>query len=170
MIKQAGFGGGCHWCTEAVFSALKGIRSVRQGWIASEGSDASFSEGVIVEYDDAVIPFATLIAIHLYTHSSTSQHSMRDKYRSAVYAFNRHDAQFAREAIEALQQEFNGQIVTRVVPYREFTQSRDELLDYYFSDPEKPFCKLYINPKLRLIMQQFSEAAAPDKLEHLHSK
>lgn len=167
MVRQAGFGGGCHWCTEAVFSSLKGVRSVKQGWIASTGDNRSFSEGVLVEYDDDIISFATLIAIHLYTHSSTSQHAMRDKYRSAVYAFNAQDTQLARETIQALQPEFNEPVITQALPYYEFTQSREELLDYYFSDPQKPFCELYITPKLRLIMERFSKVADTNKLAHL---
>lgn len=167
MVKQAGFGGGCHWCTEAVFSSLKGIQSVQQGWIASIEGNTSFSEGVIVQYDDDIISFDSLIAIHLYTHSSTSQHSMRGKYRSAVYTFDDCEALLAKRAIEVLQSEFNDPIITLVLPYNEFTLSREELLNYYFSDPQKPFCELYINPKLKLILDRFSNDANPDKLKHL---
>lgn len=167
MFKKAGFGGGCHWCTEAVFSSLRGIQSVQQGWIASIGNDSSFSEGVIVEYDEGIISFETLIAIHLYTHSSTSQHSMRCKYRSAVYTFDDCDAAVAMQAIEALRPEFSETIITEVLPFKEFLLSRDELLDYYFSNPQKPFCERYITPKLKLIIDQFSKAANNDKLKHL---
>jgi peptide-methionine (S)-S-oxide reductase len=161
MLKQAGFGGGCHWCTEAVFSSLKGVRRVQQGWIGSIGANAASSEGVIVEYDDNVISFATLIAIHLYTHGSTSQHSMRGKYRSAIYTFDDDDAQLAQEALDTLQSDFDEPIITKVMPYQEFTQSREELLDYYFKNPQKPFCELYINPKLKLIMERFSNLLKP---------
>ncbi|MFL9843947.1 peptide-methionine (S)-S-oxide reductase [Flavobacterium rhizosphaerae] len=167
MVKQAGFGGGCHWCTEAVFSSLKGVHAVQQGWIASDGDNASFSEGVIISYDAEIISFATLIAIHAYTHSSTSQHPMRDKYRSAVYTFNDDDVQLAKEAIEALQSEFNEPLITCVLPYQAFNPSRNELKDYYFNNPQKPFCELYINPKLKLIMQRFSRVANHEKLKHL---
>ena len=168
MVRQAGFGGGCHWCTEAVFSSLRGIHSVKQGWIASKEENASFSEGVIVAYDDGIISFATLIAIHLYTHSSTARHSLRDKYRSAIYAFDDEDLHEAKQAISVLQVEFNGAIITQVLPFHAFTLSREELLNYYFDDPQKPFCTLYIHPKLKLIMERFSKAADPDKLRHLH--
>ncbi len=168
MTKQAGFGGGCHWCTEAVFSSLKGVRSVQQGWIASVGDDSGFSEGVLVTYDTDVIPFSTLIAIHLYTHSSTSLHSMRDKYRSAVYTFDDDDSVLAIETINDLQQEFGHGIITRVLPFAEFSLSREELLNYYFSNPQKPFCELYINPKLQVIMERFSHFANDVKLQHLN--
>ncbi|MEL1245037.1 peptide-methionine (S)-S-oxide reductase [Flavobacterium sp. DGU11] len=167
MSKQAGFGGGCHWCTEAVFSSLKGVLSVEQGWIASEGENSEFSEGVVVTYDDDSIPFGTLIAIHLHTHSSTSMHPMRDRYRSAVYTYNENDRLTAIEAIVNLQPEFDRPVITQVLPFASFKASREELLDYYFSDPQKPFCELYINPKLKFIMDRFSNAANHDKLQHL---
>ncbi|MGK4568583.1 peptide-methionine (S)-S-oxide reductase [Flavobacterium sp. 3HN19-14] len=167
MITQAGFGGGCHWCTEAVFSALKGVVSVRQGWIASDGENTSFSEGVLVAYNPEIIPFATLIAIHLYTHASTSQHSMRGKFRSAVYTFNDEDSRSASEIISSLQSDFAAPIITQILPFAEFSESRSELLDYYFSNPQKPFCELYINPKLKVILEQFADFADAGKLGHL---
>jgi peptide-methionine (S)-S-oxide reductase len=79
MIKKAGFGGGCHWCTEAVFSSLKGVLRVDQGWIASAGENSALSEGVVVEYDDEKINLQILIQIHIYTHSATSVHSLRSR-------------------------------------------------------------------------------------------
>lgn len=90
-MKKIGFGGGCHWCTEAVFQSLKGVKSVAQGWIASEGKASTFSEAVMVAYDPLKIPLKVLVEIHLRTHKSTSNHSMRKKYRSAVYVFNDED-------------------------------------------------------------------------------
>lgn len=76
-IHRIAFGGGCHWCTEAVYNSLKGIISVEQGFVASEGEESSFSEAVIVRYDPINISLEDLILIHLYTHKSTSNHSMR---------------------------------------------------------------------------------------------
>ncbi len=167
MVKKTGFGGGCHWCTEAVFSSLKGVLSVQQGWIASNGENTSFSEGVIVEYDTAIITLNILIAVHLHTHSSTSQHSMRGKYRSAVYTFNQEDATLAAVAIRTLQNEFDETIITNVLPYADFTLNREDSLNYYYSDPERPFCENYIDPKLKLLLKQFTDVADVNKLKHL---
>ena len=81
------FGGGCHWCTEAVFQQLKGVIRVEQGFVASVNEYQSFSEAVIVHFNPSIIPLKILVEIHLYTHKSTSNHSMRSKYRSAIYYF-----------------------------------------------------------------------------------
>jgi peptide-methionine (S)-S-oxide reductase len=167
MIKKAGFGGGCHWCTEAVFSSLKGIELVQQGWIASDGENTSFSEGVLIEYDTRYITLETLIAVHLHTHSSTAQHSMRGKYRSAVYVFSTDDAADSLTAIQSLQKDFDKPVITQVLPYCDFRLNREDSLNYYYSDPERPFCENYINPKLKLLLQQFTNVADSDKLKHL---
>jgi peptide-methionine (S)-S-oxide reductase len=49
MVSKIGFGGSCHWCTEAIFLSLKGVTAVKQGWIASDGQNSTFSEAVIVD-------------------------------------------------------------------------------------------------------------------------
>ncbi len=85
-IDKIGFGGGCHWCTEAVFQSLMGVIKVEQGWISAEGTE-DFHEAIILHFNSDIISLKKLIEVHLYTHNSTSNHSMRIKYRSAVYAF-----------------------------------------------------------------------------------
>ena len=169
MISRAqiGFGGSCHWCTEAIFLSLKGVSIVQQGWIASNGINTSFSEGVIVVYDAEVISLQTLIEIHLHTHSCTSDHSMRSKYRSAVYTFDEEQREIALTKIESLQKEFPDSIITQVLTCIEFKLNTEDFLNYYFSRPEKPFCENIVNPKLRLLMKQFAGEVDMQKLPHL---
>jgi len=75
-----GFGGGCHWCTEAVFQSLKGVEKVEQGWISPANDISAFSESVLVHFQLKQNFLQTLIAVHLQTHSATSEHKMRNKY------------------------------------------------------------------------------------------
>jgi peptide-methionine (S)-S-oxide reductase len=84
-LKRIAFGGGCHWCTEAVFQQVVGVLKVEQGYVASKAKQSDYSEGVIIHYDRDKISLKSLIEIHLHTHQSTSNHSMRNKYRSAIY-------------------------------------------------------------------------------------
>lgn len=152
-MTTIGFGGSCHWCTEAIFQSLEGVLEVKQGWILSE----YFSEAVVVDYDSAIISEATLIAVHLHTHNCTSNHSMREKYRSAVYTFTEDQASSAKEIISGLQTDFELPIITEVLPFREFKWNKPEQLNYYYTDPARPFCRNYIDPKLRLLMQRFGK-------------
>jgi len=162
-LIKIGFGGGCHWCTEAVFQSLKGVYKVDQGYIASDGKNHSFSEAVIVYFNPLEIALKSLIEIHLYTHKSTSNHRMRDKYRSAVYSFSNKQERDSKVIIENLQQEFDGQIITTVIPFLEFKASREAIQNYYQKHSDKPFCRNYINPKLEVLLQKFSETVIQEK-------
>jgi peptide-methionine (S)-S-oxide reductase len=167
VIHEIGFGGSCHWCTEAIFQSLKGVVEVKQGWISSRGQASTFSEGVLVCFDENLISLKTLIAIHLHTHSCTSAHNMRSKYRSAVYTFDDTQAACAREALSGLRHEFESPIITKIIPFVDFKLNSETHLNYYYSNPDKPFCENVVNPKLRILLAQFSEKVDSGKLQDL---
>jgi len=156
-LSKIAFGGGCHWCTEAVFQSLKGVHLVEQGFVASDGTNDSFSEAVIVHFDKDEIALKKLIAIHLYTHGSTSSHSMRSKYRSAIYYFKTEDQVASTLVLKELQVDFDKNLITGVFPFKAFKASNKMFHEYYLKDKEKPFCKTYIEPKLKLLLDKFSE-------------
>jgi peptide-methionine (S)-S-oxide reductase len=167
MISKIGFGGSCHWCTEAIFLSLKGVTAVEQGWIASDGDNSGFSEAVIVQYNTKVISPETLVAVHLYTHSCTSNHTMRDKYRSAVYTFREEQVFIAKKVINVVQQELNAPVITKIIPFKRFRLNKQNYLNYYYSNPDKPFCQNIVNPKLKILMHRFAKQADAEKLAHL---
>ncbi|GAA4962708.1 peptide-methionine (S)-S-oxide reductase [Algibacter aquimarinus] len=167
MTKIA-FGGGCHWCTEAVFQSLIGVLKVEQGFVASTHNNSDFSEAVIVHFDDSKISTEVLIEIHLHTHKSTSNHSMRSKYRSAVYVFSENQMNQVKLQLEFLQFQFKDKIVTQVLPFDTFKESRMEIQNYYYNNPNKPFCESFINPKLQTLLKKFSKYTDQKKLKHLN--
>lgn len=167
QLDKIALGGSCHWCTEAIFLALKGVAQVEQGWVASIAPHDTFSEGVIVHFDPTQITLRNLIAAHLYSHSCTSNHAMRVKYRSAIYVYSAQQHAQAQQIIADFQPEFDNKIITRVQPFVAFTPSRDEIVNYYFKNPSKPFCQTYINPKLKRLMAQFPQVVDHAKLAHL---
>ncbi len=156
-IKKVALGGGCHWCTEAVFLSLQGVTRVEQGFVAQKGDGSSFSEAVIVTYNPSQISLRDLVEIHLHTHQSTSEHSFRHKYRSAVYAFSDGDYDESNHILRELQTEFKETIVTKTYHFKEFKPSDEQFHNYYYSNPEKPFCKSYIDPKLKVLMAKYSK-------------
>lgn len=166
-LEKIGLGGSCHWCTEAIFQSLKGVLHVNQGWIASDDDPARFSEAVVVEFDPDQMSLETLIEIHLHTHSCTSDHSMRSKYRSAVYTFTEQQLSSASDAIEKLQADFDQSIITEVAPFGEFKLNDEKYLDYYSKNPDKPFCKTFIDPKLKMLLKRFSNEVDGCKIKPL---
>ena len=168
--NKIALGGGCHWCTEAVFQSLNGVEKVEQGYVASLGDNSSLSEAVIVHFNTNDISLETLVAIHLYTHKSTSNHSMRTKYRSAVYTFSEVQKNKVAQIIKGLQKVFENKLITQVYPFQTFKASRAEITNYYYKNPKKPFCESFINPKLKLLLDQFSSTVNHEKLKHLHNE
>ncbi|MHA4895373.1 peptide-methionine (S)-S-oxide reductase [Pedobacter sp. PWIIR3] len=166
-MEEIGFGGSCHWCTEAIFLSLKGVIEVQQGWMTSSDSPSTFSEAVLVRFDPLVISLETLITIHLHTHSCTSSHSMRNKYRSAIYTFGPRQQVYANASLQLLQKDFTEPIITEVVEFEGFKLNKPEYLNYYYRDPEKPFCQNIVNPKLQQLLKDFSENVDQEKLQHL---
>ena len=163
MISKIGFGGSCHWCTEAIFQSLKGVTLVEQGWVSPDQDYSDLSEAVIVNFDNSKITLDVLIAIHLHTHSCTSEHSMRAKYRSAVYTYNPNQSQVSEEILKSLQKDFGSRIITLVLPMGSFRLNQQSYLDYYYSNPEKPFCKNIVTPKLKLLTERFSDTVDRSK-------
>lgn len=144
----AGFGGGCHWCTEAVFQPLRGVSAVRQGFIASDAPDDGWSEAVEVEFDPVQIDLRDLLRVHLGTHASGADHKLRGKYRSAVYVTSIDEQRRCAALIGELEVELGTTFVTRALLHRGFKPSDARFQNYYRSGPDKPFCRAYIEPKL----------------------
>ncbi len=154
QIITLGLGGGCHWCTEAIFSSINGVLNVQQGWLSSEPPSDSFSEGVLLEIDTNIISLKDIISIHIDTHSSDNKHSKRDKYRSAIYVQNEQDRRTVFEIISLINAGRDKEIITQTLILNEFKlQTTENYLDYYYKRPDKPFCKAYINPKLKKLLK-----------------
>ena len=163
-VKKIGLSGSCYWCTEAIFLSLRGVTKVEQGWLSSFADDDWFSEGIIVTYMPDVLSLKNLIAIHLHTHSSTKVHSMRDKYRSAVYAMEPYQNTEIKHNLALLQDEFELPLITRAYTFNQFKPSDGSMQNYYYSDPQRPFCENIITPKLKKLFASHAHLMDKDKL------
>lgn len=166
-MNKIGFGGSCHWCTEAIFLSLNGVKSVDQGWISSLNENSEFSEAVVVHFDEDIITLENLIEIHLHTHSCTAEHSMRKKYRSAIYIFSTFQQQESILAIKKFQVDFIQPIITKVISFDKFKLNTNQYLNYYYNDPEKPFCENIVNPKLQKLIASFPKNINREKIDFL---
>ncbi|KQN33766.1 peptide methionine sulfoxide reductase [Sphingomonas sp. Leaf407] len=158
-MEAAGFGGGCHWCTEGVFQILRGVAGVDQGFLQSTPPDDAWAEGVVVAFDPAVVPLDVLIEVHLRTHSANSGYSPNGRYRSAVYVEGNDQQQRAEAAIARLGPDIATAARTKVLPLVGFRPSEACYRNYYRTDPTRPFCRRYIDPKLAAIRRDFAAYA-----------
>ncbi|UZO80600.1 peptide-methionine (S)-S-oxide reductase [Aquimarina sp. ERC-38] len=154
--EKIGLGGGCHWCTEAVFQALNGVIKVEQGYIRSIPPNKNFSEGVIVHFQPESVCLKDLIKVHVCTHKSTKNHSFRKKYRSAIYVTSDQQKIQCQEILKTLEQEFSISFITEVLAFKEFKASRIKIQNYYQKDRNKPFCTRYIDPKIAMMKAEFT--------------
>ncbi|OUS17998.1 peptide methionine sulfoxide reductase [Nonlabens dokdonensis] len=149
---KIGLGGGCHWCTEAVFQAVTGVSLVEQGYISSQAPYNTMSEAVLVHFSNDV-DLENLIDIHLQTHASTQQHSRRKDYRSAIYYFDPEMKSSVEAVMISLSRKRNKNFITQILPFHAFKPSRASIQNYYKTRPEAPFCTRYIEPKLKKVKE-----------------
>ena len=155
-MQKIAFGGGCHWCTEAIFQSLLGVQKVEQGWIASSMETATTpSEAVIVYFDASLISLDILTEIHLFTHNATSNHAFRKKYRSAVYTFSSSQEKEAQQILKEKQKLFTKPLVTKIYSFESFKLNEEQYLNYYQKNPNKPFCQVRIEPKLKVLVERY---------------
>jgi peptide-methionine (S)-S-oxide reductase len=159
--QKIGLGGGCHWCTEGIFQMLRGVAQVEQGFIRSDPPANVWAEGIGVHFDPLGIDLATLVEVHLRTHAASATYVATGKYRSAIYVHEDVQQQQATRTIASLQQEFEDPIETQVLRLRSFKPSDDRFRNYYANNPDKPFCRRYIDPKVDFIRRNFAEIIAP---------
>ena len=109
-----------------------------------------------MQFDPEVIDLASLIDIHLHTHSSTSQHRMRAKYRSAIYVNSPQQAREANTILSEIQETFSETLVTRVLPLARFKSSQSRWQNYLEKNSGNQFCERYIEPKLEKLHDDYT--------------
>lgn len=174
VSERATLAGGCFWCLEPIFGALRGVRRVVPGYIGGHWPNPSYervctgttghAEAVEIEFDPEAISYRTLLEVFFGFHDPTTLNrqggDVGSQYRSAI--FHHSDAQ--RETAEALIAELSGAfpdpIVTEVVPATQFHPAEDYHRDYYANNPARPYCQAVIAPKVRRLRERYSELLA----------
>ena len=140
-----------------MFQSLRGVIDVAQGFVRSDPPHENWSEAVRLSFDPDQINLMDLIEIHLRTHASMSDHSMRKKYRSAIYTVDCEQRVVVLQALHSLQKSFNKPLITLALPFRGFRLSEERFQSYYVKSPERPFCRAHIEPKLALLRERYSK-------------
>jgi peptide-methionine (S)-S-oxide reductase len=171
--EVAVFGGGCFWCTEAVFDELRGVQPVVSGYAGGTTQNPTYeqvcsgstghAEVIRVEFDPTQISFRDLMTVFFATHDPTTLNRQGNdvgtQYRSVIlYANDRQKdeaAAFIKELDEA--KTFKNPIVTTIEPLGEFYPAEDYHQKFYANNPYQPYCQYSIPPKLGKLHKLFSE-------------
>lgn len=172
MTEKATLGGGCFWCLEPIYRELRGVKDVAVGYAGGHvenptyeqvcRKDTGHAEVVQVTYDAAEIEYEALLDVFFAIHDPTTPNrqggDVGPQYRSIILTHDDAQRNAAEEAIAALDasDRFESSVVTEVVPLETFYRAEESHQEYWARNPDAPFCRLVIDPKVEKFRRQFS--------------
>lgn len=172
-MQKAVFGGGCFWCTEAVFKSLEGVSVVKPGYAGGEGPHPTYmqvagggtghAEVVYIEYEPHKVSYDDLLTVFFSCHDPTSLNrqgaDVGTQYRSIIFYTTEEQKKEAEDFIKEINasSHVGKKVVTKVEPFERFFEAEDYHHNYYKKNKEAPYCQLVINPKLDHVKKEFAE-------------
>jgi peptide-methionine (S)-S-oxide reductase len=172
-LETITLGGGCFWCTEAVFVRVRGVLDVESGYSNGQVQRPSYeqvctgktghNEVVKLQFDPGQISLRQILGIFFVIHDPTTLNRQGNdtgtQYRSAIYFETPQQEQVAREVIESFTTErlFDKPIVTEVLALANYWPAEDYHQDYYEKNPNQGYCSFVVAPKVAKLRKQFAE-------------
>jgi len=166
------FAGGCFWCTEPVFTQLKGVVKVESGYIGGHSlnptykeicnGDTGHAEGIRITFDANTVSFETLLEVFLVSHDPTTLNRQGNdvgtQYRSAIFYQDEAQHQAAKAMIKAFEdaQVYSAPIVTELNPNATFYPAEDYHQYYFAKNPSNPYCLAVAAPKAAKIRAKYA--------------
>lgn len=168
-MEVALIGGGCFWCTEAVFLRLRGVEKVVSGYAGGDTLNPTYqeictgttghAEVIEIQYDAEVIDFETLLEIFFATHNPTTLNQQGadrgTQYRSVIYYQNEAQKKVAEEVMQKQSSNFSDPIVTELSPMPIFYPAEGYHQNYFNLNGSQGYCQVVIAPKVQKFMEQF---------------
>jgi peptide-methionine (S)-S-oxide reductase len=167
------FGGGCFWCTDAVFERIEGVSGVIPGYSGGNVINPSYrevctgntghAEVVEVTYNPDLVKLETILQVFFTTHDPTTLNrqgaDVGTQYRSAIFYTNERQKRVAEQVIAELEQNnvFDDPIVTEVQPLENFYQTEEYHDGYFDANKQQPYCRFVIQPKIEKLENVFDE-------------
>ncbi len=169
-------GGGCFWCTEAVFKMLRGVSSVLPGYAGGEkpnptyeevcGGKTGHAEVIQIKFDPTQVKFEDLLTVFFASHDPTTMNRQGNdvgtQYRSIILYTTPEQKIKAENFIKDLNNSNpNGKpIVTEIKPLDVFYEAENYHQNYFARNPGNPYCEVIINPKLEKVQEKFAKLLA----------
>jgi peptide-methionine (S)-S-oxide reductase len=171
-LETASLGGGCFWCTEAVFQAVKGVEKVISGYSGGTvpgkptyreicSGLTGHAEVVQVTFDANVISYEDILVIFMTTHDPTTLNRQGadrgTQYRSVIYYHDDKQKDIADLVLKEMKPYYEQPIVTELTAAPVFYEAEKEHQDFYESNPEYGYCSFVIDPKLAKLRKLHSD-------------
>lgn len=165
LRRVATFGAGCFWCTEAVFEAIDGVKSVEVGYMGGTtkkpryeevcGGKTGHAEVSRVTYDPSKVSYEKLLKVFWKAHDPTSLNrqgaDVGTQYRSVIFYSTPEEKAVAEKSMAELQKTTSAKIVTQISPAGEFYEAEDYHQNFFRNNSDHPYCRMVIAPKLEKI-------------------
>jgi peptide-methionine (S)-S-oxide reductase len=156
-------GGGCFWCTEAVFERIDGVSEVISGYAGGKTINPTYkdictgatghAEVIKIIFDPNVISFKEILEVFAECHDPTTLNrqgaDVGTQYRSTIMYLSEKQENVAKEWKQKLSEKWVDPIVTEIVPAPKFYPAEDYHQDYYTKNPNQGYCTVVIQPKLK---------------------
>jgi len=172
-LEKATLGGGCFWCTEAVFLEIEGVIEVVPGYSGGHVENPTYqqvttgrtghAEVIQVTFDPGVISYQEILEIFFTMHDPTQLNrqgaDVGTQYRSVIFYHSQEQKETAKAFIEEMKKTniFNLPIVTQLEPFKEFYVAEDYHKDYYNRNKNQGYSRFVIAPKLDKVQKKFKE-------------
>lgn len=169
----ATFGNGCFWCTEAIFSELKGVLKVTSGYSGGTTKNPTYkevctgltghAECLQIVYDPTVISYEELLEVFWKTHDPTTLNRQGNdvgtQYRSVIFYHNEQQKALAEKYKKELNEArvFPNPVVTEIVPMKVFYPAENYHQEYYKLNGHEPYCQFVIRPKIEKFRKVFKD-------------
>ena len=162
-VQLATVGGGCFWCTEAVFQEVKGVEKVVSGYAGGTAPGrptyreicsglTGHAEVIQITFDANVISYADILVIFMTTHDPTTLNrqgaDVGTQYRSVIFYHNKEQKEIAATVVTELAPYFDSKIVTEISEIPIFYEAEDYHQNYYRNNTSQGYCSYVITPKL----------------------
>ncbi len=160
--ETAVVGGGCFWCTEAIYQMLPGVKAVASGYAGGTSENPTYkevcsgktghAEVIQIEFDPERISYEKILETFWDAHDPTTLNRQGPdagtQYRSIILYANEAQRVAAEKSKAEAQKRFTAPIVTEIVPLKKFYKAEGYHQDYYRSNPNQPYCRAVIQPKV----------------------
>ena len=176
QLEKATLGGGCFWCTEAIFKEIRGVQKVVPGYTGGDAPGkptyrevcsglTGHAEVIQVEFDPQQVSYETLVTIFMTTHDPTTLNrqgaDVGTQYRSAIFYHSEMQKETAEDVLKKLAAYFDNPIVTEITEAPVFYAAEDYHHDYYNQNKEQGYCSAVISPKLKKFRALYAEYIKP---------
>jgi peptide-methionine (S)-S-oxide reductase len=172
-LEKATFGGGCFWCTEAVYLELKGVVDVKPGYSGGDVVNPTYeqvctkttghAEVIQITFDPTIVSYSEILEVFFMTHDPTTLNRQGNdvgpQYRSVIFYHSEKQKEIAEKVIQLFSEEqvYNQPIVTEVTAFDKFYPAEDYHVNYFARNKSQGYCQFVVAPKVEKFKKIFKD-------------